>query len=94
MNAQTRLSAKGQIVIPKAVREDLDWAPGTRLAIEKIGETVLLRPIESKRGRLTVAEFVERRPKYEGPPLSLEEIDTRVEHGMAERFAREYDIKG
>ncbi len=93
MNAETKVSAKGQVVIPKSVRDELDWPAGTRLQVEKVGGAVTLRAVESRRGTLTIEEFIARRPKYEGPPLSLEEIDSRLEKAMAEHFAKEYKIK-
>jgi AbrB family looped-hinge helix DNA binding protein len=92
MNAETKVSAKGQIVIPKAVREELDWPVGTRLHVEKVGKAVTLRPIIGRRGTLTVDEFIARRPKYEGAPLSLEEIERRTLQGMNARFTREYKV--
>jgi AbrB family looped-hinge helix DNA binding protein len=39
----TRLSTKGQIVLPKAVRDSLAWEPGTEFIVEETGEGVLLR---------------------------------------------------
>jgi AbrB family looped-hinge helix DNA binding protein len=33
----TRVTSKGQVVIPKPVREQLRWASGTQLAVEIIG---------------------------------------------------------
>lgn len=38
MKAATRLTSKGQVVIPKSVREQLRWASGAELAIEVVGE--------------------------------------------------------
>jgi AbrB family looped-hinge helix DNA binding protein len=93
MTAQTKMSAKGQIVIPKAVREALNWPPGTQLEVERLGGAVTLRPVAKKRGRLTIEEFVARRPKYEGPPKSLEEIDDAVAAAMSEHFRKEYKIR-
>src|SRR5262249_21285501 len=37
MATATRLTSKGQVVIPKAVRDRLRWAPGTELAVEEVG---------------------------------------------------------
>ena len=34
MKSATRLTSKGQVVIPKSVRERLRWASGTQLAVE------------------------------------------------------------
>ena len=40
----TRLSTKGQIILPKAIRVSKDWRPGTAFTIEEKGDGVLLRP--------------------------------------------------
>ncbi|MGH2352945.1 MAG: AbrB/MazE/SpoVT family DNA-binding domain-containing protein [Chloroflexota bacterium] len=41
----TTLSSRGQVVLPKAVRERLGLVDGQRLAVEVIGDHVLLRPV-------------------------------------------------
>lgn len=47
MATATRMTSKGQVVIPKAVRDRLRWAPGTELAVEEVGTgAVRLSPIE------------------------------------------------
>ena len=35
---KTRLSSKGQVIIPKAVRERQGWQPGTELEVEDQGD--------------------------------------------------------
>jgi AbrB family looped-hinge helix DNA binding protein len=40
----TRLSTKGQIVLPKNIRASRAWGPGTEFTVEEAGEGVLLRP--------------------------------------------------
>jgi len=40
----TRLSTKGQIVLPKTMRTSRAWGPGTEFTVEETGEGVLLRP--------------------------------------------------
>ena len=42
--AKTRLSSKGQVIIPKAVRDRHGWEPGVELEVEDHGEAVVLRP--------------------------------------------------
>jgi AbrB family looped-hinge helix DNA binding protein len=93
MTIQTRVSAKGQVVIPKSVRDELDWPVGTPLEVVKVGGAVTLRPIGEKRRRLSLEEFVARRPKYDGPTRSLEEMDGAVAAAMAEHFTAEYKTR-
>jgi AbrB family looped-hinge helix DNA binding protein len=40
----TRLSSKGQVIIPKAVRDARHWEPGMELAVVETPEGVLLKP--------------------------------------------------
>lgn len=41
----SNVSTKGQIVIPAAIREEMGLVPGTRVAIERQGDTIVLRPV-------------------------------------------------
>ena len=54
--AKTRLSSKGQVIIPKAVRERHGWRPGLELEVEDQGEVVVLRPARSGRPESVVAK--------------------------------------
>jgi AbrB family looped-hinge helix DNA binding protein len=40
----TRLSTRGQLVLPKTIRASRDWGPGTEFTVEDTGEGILLRP--------------------------------------------------
>jgi AbrB family looped-hinge helix DNA binding protein len=40
----TRLSTKGQIVLPKTIRASRAWAPGTEFTVEETLDGILLRP--------------------------------------------------
>ena len=44
----TQVSTKGQVVIPADLREQMKLEPGTRVAIEVDGDTLLLRPVTSE----------------------------------------------
>lgn len=49
MKPATRVTSKGQVVIPKPVREQLRWASGTRLAVEIVGDgAVRLTPLAAE----------------------------------------------
>jgi len=43
MASKTRLSTKGQVVIPKAVRDEVAYRPGDELTVEARGQEVVLR---------------------------------------------------
>ena len=40
----TRLSTKGQIILPKNIRTSHAWGPGTEFTIEETSDGILLRP--------------------------------------------------
>ncbi|WAC22405.1 AbrB/MazE/SpoVT family DNA-binding domain-containing protein [Blastomonas sp. SL216] len=76
MNDITRLSAKGQIVIPKDVRDRLGWAQGHDLEVIQMGDGVMLRPV-TRTQRLSIEEATrELRQIYrhEGPPIPIEKL--------------------
>lgn len=78
---QTKLSAKGQVVIPKDVRDRLRWTQGQALDVVETADGVLLKRPQ-KFGTLTVQEALERirgRVKYTGPPLSVEEMNEAID---------------
>lgn len=47
----TRVSSKGQVVIPKAIRQQAGLREGTELAIELEGESVILRKARARSWR-------------------------------------------
>ena len=86
MNAETKMSAKGQVVIPKQLRDQLDWVTGTELEIEESADGVLLRAKRDPRRRISLEEFEKRRPKYDGPVVSVEEMNQAVLEEAARRW--------
>ena len=51
----TRVTTKGQVVIPKEIRSHLGWHPGTRLRVETQDQSVTLRAA----GRATARAWLE-----------------------------------
>ena len=76
----TTLSSKGQVIIPKALRAALRWAPGTQLEVHDTPEGVLLRPaaLATKASLPEGLAAIRRRVAYVGPTVSLEDMDTAV----------------
>ncbi len=79
----TRLSSKGQIVIPKPVREAHGWAAGTEFLVEDEGDRVVLRP--RRRGPGVAVEEVLGCTGYRGPRRSLAEMEEAIARGVQER---------
>lgn len=86
MNAKTILSAKGQVVIPKDVRDRLGLVPGQTLDVVAMGGGVLLKPQAKKSGRSFDQIMAEIRSLYthKGPPVSIEEMDAGVDRMFRE----------
>ena len=83
--AMTRVSTKGQVILPKAIRQRRDWHAGTRLVVEETKDGVLLRsaPVFPK----TRPEDVYGLLRYAGPPKSVEEMEA----GVAAEAKRRHD---
>ncbi len=41
--AKTKVSTKGRVILPKAIRNKRKWTPGTELTVEEAPEGVLLK---------------------------------------------------
>jgi AbrB family looped-hinge helix DNA binding protein len=76
----TVLSSKGQVIIPKTLRVERRWGPGTRLEVHDTPEGVLLRPAgpAAKVGLASGLAAIRRRLGYSGPALSITEMDAAV----------------
>ncbi len=72
----TRLSSKGQVIIPASVRNKHDWKAGTEFEIEETGDGILLRPV--RRFTATTLEDVSGCLAYDGPAKTLEEMDEAI----------------
>lgn len=81
MNAQTKLSAKGQVVIPKDVRDRLGWPQGSSLEVIETAGGVLLRQPQTRK-KLTFEEAtakIRQAVNYTGPPLTIEQLSWSAE---------------
>lgn len=72
----THLSSKGQVILPKAVREAHGRAPGTAFTVEDVEDGVLLRPLKSVPP--TRLDDVAGCLPVSGPARSAEEMDAAI----------------
>lgn len=84
--ATTILSTKGQVILPKSIRERRKWGPGTRLTVEETPEGVLLKP--APLFPRTRSEDVAGSLAYDGPPKTIEEMHDCIEAEVRRRHAR------
>jgi AbrB family looped-hinge helix DNA binding protein len=84
--AATRVSTKGQVILPKAIRQRRNWGPGTRLIVEETPEGVLLKP--APLFAATRPEDVAGMLQYSGPPKTVEEMDAAITAEVKLRHAR------
>jgi AbrB family looped-hinge helix DNA binding protein len=80
--AKTRLSTKGQLILPKEVRDRHGWAPGVQLEVEDHGDHVVLRQADDLPE--TTLEDLVGCTGYQGPARSLEEIKAAIALGARE----------
>ena len=72
----TTVSTKGQVILPKAVRERRDWSAGTRLLVEDTVDGVLLK--KAPAFTPTRCEEVFGMLPHRDAPKSVEEMDAAV----------------
>jgi AbrB family looped-hinge helix DNA binding protein len=82
----TTVSTKGQVILPRAIRQRREFAVGTKLLVEDTPEGVLLKPAPS---------FARTRPEdvfallpHRGRPKTLDEMDAGVLAEARRRHAR------
>ena len=82
----TKVSSKGQVILPKAIRERRNWAPGTRLVVQDTPDGVLLKaaPVFAP----TRPEEVAGMLAYGGQPKTLEQMDAAITAEVKRRRAR------
>lgn len=92
MNVRAKISSKGQLVLPKAVRDAHGLGPGSEVDIESGSDVIVLRPRVPKprSGRTYTLDEVAGMLEYDGPPVSIREMNRAVE----EEFRRRWHAKG
>ena len=79
----TKLSSKGQVIIPKPIRTAYHWESGQDLIVIDTGEGVLLKPRTPFEE--TTVDDVASCLKYSGKPKTLEEMEEAIKNATLER---------
>ena len=82
----TVISTKGQVILPKAIRDLRHWAAGTRLTVENTPDGVLLKATPTFPE--TSIDAVFGTLQRSGPALSIEDMDAAIAQ-EAKRRARD-----
>lgn len=83
----TTVSTKGQVILPKPIRQALQWDAGTELVVENTGDGVLLK---------AKSPFAPTKPSevfgmlhYRGKPKTIDEMNAAVLAEARRRHARD-----
>ena len=79
----TVISTKGQVILPKAIRDQLHWEPGTRLTVENTPDGVLLKSTPVFPVASVDALFGSMR--HSGPALSIDDMNAAIAREAALR---------
>ena len=94
MTAHGKLTADGQLSVPKELLDRRGWKPGTEFDVTETADGLSLRAKSdtTPRHRMSWEEFDRRRPRYDGPPVSIEQMDEAIQREAARRW-REKEVR-
>ena len=84
------ISSKGQVVLPKELRDKYGWAPGTKLKVSDAGGRVTLSEkswVDEKFPSISTEEFLSRRIMID----RLFPTDAEIDEAMLSEAARRFD---
>lgn len=82
----TKLSSKGQVVLPKSVRDEHGWTPGTEFEVESTADGVRLRA-KAPFARTELGAVFGSVPCV-GPAKTLDEMEDGIRAAVARRHRR------
>jgi len=76
----TKISSKGQVVIPKSLRVAHHWEAGQELVVVDVGDGILFKP--KSPFKETNLNEVASSLKFKGKTKSLEDMDEAIRKGV------------
>jgi AbrB family looped-hinge helix DNA binding protein len=89
LNDKAIVSSKGQVVIPRALREAMGIHAGTELIFSKEKEDTIQIKIQARK----INHFFGRGKGYTSKPLSLEEMDAAIMQAVLDNDKQAGDDK-
>ena len=80
----TKLSSKGQIIVPKSLREAHRWKPGQEFVVVDTDEGILLKPKQVFEP--TQLEDIVNRPPYQGKPKTIEQMNAAIDEEIRRKW--------
>ena len=81
------MSSKGQVVIPKEMRDALHLRAGETLSVSRQGRRIVMEAGPSAGPRISYEEFRRRIPRHTGEALTIEQMNAAVDAMFAEKKA-------
>ncbi len=89
---KVKVSPKGEFLLPKDIMEAHGFTDGAEVEVSGGQQQIVLKLVEQRQAsesgkeKLTVEEFLARRPKYDGPPITQELMDQAILDEAARRW--------
>ena len=83
------MTSKGQITLPAATRAKLKLVKGAQMDVEETADgKVILTPKPQKTGDIRQLRGI---LKYDGPPVSIEDMNKAIENAAVTRYLRSFE---
>ena len=82
----TKLSSKGQVILPASIRTAKHWHAGVEFAVESTADGVLLRPLKAMAA--SALNEVIGCTGYKGAARSMADMDAAITDELKARHAR------
>jgi AbrB family looped-hinge helix DNA binding protein len=91
---ETTVSTKGQVIIPKSIRDELGIEPGAKLKVTTEGRRIIMQAARPFPETSLDEVAGMGRQWYAGPPIPESEWGPAIDAAMRRRWGREYDESG
>ncbi len=80
----TKLSSKGQVIIPKPMRTSHRWETGQELVVVDVGDGILLKP--KTPFEETSIKDVASCLRYKGKAKTLDDMEAAISKGVRDKY--------